>query len=192
MASRRNVALCAVLLATLCVAVSADSAFLVVHKKADLVKAKGTEKITVSISLHNAGTSTAYDVTLNDDTWPGELFDVIEGNPIQAWEKLDAGATLVHSFVLKAKVKGPFAGPPAVVKYRMAAKSVLQEAYSTPLPQLDILSDKAAENRYEWIKKFGVTYGPLMLVLSVVGLFIALLVSPSKSKKYTKAGKKRR
>ncbi|KAL2620916.1 hypothetical protein R1flu_001121 [Riccia fluitans] len=178
-------AVCAILLAASSVAAAADTAFLVVHKKGDLVKSKGTEKVTVSISLHNAGASTAYDVSLNDDTWPGEFFDVISGSPVQTWEKIDAGATLLHSFVLQAKAKGPFTSPPAVVKYRMAAKSVLQEAYSTPLPEFDILSDKPAANRFDW--SFGVQYGPLMLVLSVVGLFIAILVSPSKSKKISKS-----
>lgn len=105
-----------------------------------------------------------------------------------------------HGFVLEPKVKGPFYGPPAVVKYRMAAKSVLQvrsflflhflflsldifraslqdpcsghqghlyamlrsslgfncvqEAYSTPLPELDIFSDKPAENNFAWVWAF--------------------------------------
>lgn len=31
-----------------------------------------------------------------------------------------------HEFVLEPKVKGPFTGGPAVVKYRVAAKSRLQ------------------------------------------------------------------
>ncbi|KAL3681081.1 hypothetical protein R1sor_024037 [Riccia sorocarpa] len=190
MASRGCFAVCAILLAVLGVAAAADTAFLIVHKTGDLVKGKGTEKITVSISLHNAGTSTAYDVSLNDDTWPGELFDIISGTPVQTWEKIDAGATLVHSFLLQAKAKGPFTSPPAVVKYRMAAKSALQEAYSTPLPEFDILSDKPATNRFDW--GFGIQYGALILVLSVLGLFIAVLLSPSKSKKLSKAGKKRR
>jgi translocon-associated protein subunit beta len=174
------------------VATAADTAFLVVHKKAAIAKVKASEKITVSISLYNAGASPAYDVSLNDDTWPEDIFTVITGNTSQSWEKLDAGESLSHVFVLEPKVKGPFYGPPAVVKYRMAAKSALQEAHSTPLPELDLFSDKPAENKLEWIKAFGFKYGPLMIVVSFVGLFTYLLVSPSKSKKLSKASKKRR
>ncbi|CAM6092328.1 unnamed protein product [Calypogeia fissa] len=183
--------LCVLLLACLTsVATAADTAFLVVHKKAAIAKVKASEKITVSISLYNAGASPAYDVSLNDDTWPEDIFTVITGNTSQSWEKLDAGESLSHVFVLEPKVKGPFYGPPAVVKYRMAAKSALQEAHSTPLPELDLFSDKPSENILEWA--FGLKYGPLMIVVSFVGLFTYLLVSPSKSKKLSKASKKRR
>lgn len=180
------------LLVCLSVAAAADSAFLVVHKKAAIAKVKAAERVTVSISLYNAGLSPAYDVSLIDDTWPEDLFTIISGNTSQSWEKLDAGASVAHGIVLEAKSKGPFYGPPAVVKYRMATKSVLQEAYSTPLPELDFFSNKTTVNKLEWIKAFGVKYGPLMIVLSFVGIFTYLLVSPSKSKKLSKSGKKRR
>lgn len=48
-------ALCLLLLACLSVAVAADTAFLVVHKKAIIAKVKASERVTVSISLYNAG-----------------------------------------------------------------------------------------------------------------------------------------
>lgn len=33
---------------------------------------------------------TAYDVSLTDDSWPQDKFDVISGNISQSWERLDA------------------------------------------------------------------------------------------------------
>lgn len=42
------------------------------------------------------------------------------------------------------------------------------------------------------LQKFAVKYGPLMVVLSIVALFIYLLVSPSKSRKFSKVSKKRK
>lgn len=34
--------------------------------------------------------STAYDVTLNDDSWSQDIFDVVTGNTSMSWERLDA------------------------------------------------------------------------------------------------------
>ena len=34
------------------------------------------------------GSSTAYDVSLNDDTWPSNIFEVV-GNTTKVWEKLE-------------------------------------------------------------------------------------------------------
>eukprot|EP01018_Ginkgo_biloba_P033986 Gb_34781 [translate_table: standard] len=116
---------------------------------------------------------TAYDVSLNDDSWPTDMFNLVSGNKSALWDKLDAGASASHSFVLDSNVKGLFYGAPAVVKYRVAAKSVLQEAYSTPIQPLDILAERAPEKRFEW--KLVAKYGPLTSVLSVIGLFVYML-----------------
>jgi len=169
-----------------------NTAFLVVHKKATIQRVKGGERINVGITLYNAGSATAYDVSLTDDTWPSSLFSVVSGNTSQTWDKLEAGGSLSHSFIVESRIKGPFSGSPAVVKYRVASKSTLQEAFSTPLPVLDILSDKPAEKKYDWVKKLAVKYGPLVIVLTIVGLFIYLLITPSKSAKYSRLNKKRR
>jgi len=169
-----------------------NTAFLVVHKKATIQRVKGGERINVGITLYNAGSATAYDVSLTDDTWPSSLFSLVSGNTSQTWDKLEAGGSLSHSFIVESRIKGPFSGSPAVVKYRVASKSTLQEAFSTPLPVLDILSDKPAEKKYDWVKKLAVKYGPLVIVLTIVGLFIYLLITPSKSAKYSRLNKKRR
>jgi translocon-associated protein subunit beta len=169
-----------------------NTAFLVVHKKATILRVKGGERINVGITLYNAGSATAYDVSLTDDTWPSSLFSLVSGNTSQTWDKLEAGGSLSHSFIVESRIKGPFSGSPAVVKYRVASKSTLQEAFSTPLPVLDILSDKPAEKKYDWVKKLAVKYGPLVIVLTIVGLFIYLLITPSKSAKYSRLNKKRR
>ncbi|CAM6040000.1 unnamed protein product [Sphagnum compactum] len=167
-----------------------NTAFLVVNKKATIQRVKGGERINVGITLYNAGSATAYDVSLTDDTWPSSLFSLVSGNTSQTWDKLEAGGSLSHSFIVESRIKGPFSGSPAVVKYRVASKSTLQEAFSTPLPVLDILSDKPAEKKYDW--KLAVKYGPLVIVLTIVGLFIYLLITPSKSAKYSRLNKKRR
>ncbi|XP_024539812.1 translocon-associated protein subunit beta [Selaginella moellendorffii] len=161
-----------------------SGAFLLLHKEVQIKRLKpGSERITVSLVVHNAGSTTAYDVSLIDDSWPSSYFNVVSGDTSTAWEKLEVGKSLQHSFVLEPKTKGSFQAAPAVVKYRVAAKSALQEAWSTPLPPLDTLSDKPSGIKYDFIKNIALKYGPLVSVLSIVGIFVYLMVAPSSSKK---------
>uniref|UniRef100_A0A2C9W102 Uncharacterized protein n=1 Tax=Manihot esculenta TaxID=3983 RepID=A0A2C9W102_MANES len=94
---------------------------------------------------------TAYDVSLVDDHWPQDIFDIVSGNTSQSWERLDAGGILSHSFELEGKVKGLFYGSPAVITFRIPTKSALQEAYSTPILPLDVLAERPPEKKFEWV-----------------------------------------
>ncbi|KAG6588872.1 translocon-associated protein subunit beta-like [Cucurbita pepo subsp. pepo] len=182
--------LLALLLVSSTIATS-DVPFIVAHKKASLTRLKsGAERVSVSIDIYNQGSSTAYDVSLNDASWPGDVFDVISGETSKSWERLDAGGHLSHSFELEAKTKGMFHGSPAVVTFRVPTKSALQEALSTPILPLDVLADRLPENKFEWVKRLLAKYGSLISVNSIVILFIYLVASPSKSS--AKGSKKKR
>ncbi|KAL9246061.1 hypothetical protein vseg_019643 [Gypsophila vaccaria] len=141
-----------ILLTTPFTAASSDAPFIVAHKTAVLNRLKsGVERVLVSIDLYNEGSSTAYDVTLTDDSWPGDAFTLISGKTSNSWERLDVGAVLSHTFELEAKVKGKFQGAPAVIKYRVPTKAALQEAYSTPMFPMDILEDRLPENKLDFV-----------------------------------------
>ncbi|GAV77227.1 TRAP_beta domain-containing protein [Cephalotus follicularis] len=171
---------------------STDAPFIVAHKKATLNRLKsGAERVSVSIDIYNRGSSTAFDVSLSDDSWPQDTFDVVSGNTSQSWERLDAGGILSHSFELEAKVEGLFYGAPAVVKFRIPTKAAFQEAYSTPILPLDVLADRPPEKKFEWAKRLLARYGSLVSVVSIVVLFVYLVMSPSKSSS-AKGSKKRR
>lgn len=133
---------------------------------------------------------TAYDVSLTDDSWGHDKFDIISGSISKTWERLDGGASVSHSIVLDSQVKGVFQGSPAVIKYRVPTKAALQEALSTPIPPLDILADRPPEKKFEWAKRLVAKYGSLVSVLTFVGLFIYTVASPSKS--VAKANKRKR
>ncbi|OIW12301.1 hypothetical protein TanjilG_06090 [Lupinus angustifolius] len=166
-----------------------DVPFIVVHKKATINKLKsGTEGFSVTIDIYNQGTSTAYDISLADENWPNEAFKLISGSTSKSWEKLDAGGVLSNTFELESKEKGAFSGEPAIVKFRVATKADLQEAYSNPIKPLDILGDRVPEKKFEWrlLHKFG----PIVSVFLIVVLFVQLIISPSKSS--AKGSKKRR
>ncbi|MBA0557229.1 hypothetical protein Golob_014308, partial [Gossypium lobatum] len=91
----------------------------------------------------------AYDLSLIDNSWPQDAFDIVNGNTSHSWQKLDAGGHLSHSFELEAKRKGMFHGAPAVIYFRIPTKAVQQEAYSTPNLPLDILEERPPEKKFE-------------------------------------------
>ncbi|RRT43744.1 hypothetical protein BHE74_00055867 [Ensete ventricosum] len=130
-----------------------DAPFLIAHKKVSLTRLKsGVERVSVSIDLYNEGSSTAYDVTMNDDSWSQDMFDLVSGRTSKTWEKLDGGSSASHSFVLESKARGMFHGSPAVIKFRVPTKASLREAYSTPILPIDVLADKPPEKKFEWVK----------------------------------------
>ncbi|KAL0344177.1 UNVERIFIED_CONTAM: hypothetical protein Sangu_1305100 [Sesamum angustifolium] len=169
---------------------SSDAPFIVAHKKASLTRLKsGSERVSVSIDIYNQGYATAYDVTLNDDSWSQDVFDIVSGNTSVSWERLDAGTVLSHSFELEAKTRTVFYGAPAVITFRVPTKAALQEAYSTPILPLDVLADRPPEKKFDW--RLLAKYGSLVSVISIVVLFVYLVSTPSKSSA-SKASKKKR
>ncbi|KAF5479264.1 hypothetical protein F2P56_000100 [Juglans regia] len=184
--------LLALLLVSSSLGSSVDAPFILAHKKASLTRLKsGAERVSVSIDIYNQGSSTAYDVSLTDGSWPENVFDVVSGNTSMSWERLDAGGLLTHSFELEAKAKGLFYSAPAVITFRIPTKAVLQEAYSTPILPLDVLADRPPEKKFEWAKRLLAKYGSLVSVISIMVLFVYLISTPSKSSA-AKGSKKKR
>ncbi|GJN36412.1 hypothetical protein PR202_gb25270 [Eleusine coracana subsp. coracana] len=147
-------------------AAAGDAPFVVANKKVVLSRpSSGVERLAVTLDLYNQGAATAYDVSLNDDSWPQEAFEIVSGSTSKIVEKLDPGATASHIFVLETKVQGRFQGSPAVIKYRVPTKAVLQRLVGK--------------------------YGPVASVVSFVGVFGYLVASPSKSSG-AKGSKKKR
>ncbi|MBA0781596.1 hypothetical protein Gotri_002505 [Gossypium trilobum] len=128
-------------------------------------------------------------MSLLDDSWPQDMFDIVSGNTSRSWERLDAGGLLSHSFELEAKKQGMFYGAPAVITFRIPTKAALQEAYSTPILPLDVLAERPPEKKFDW--RLLANYGSQISVISIVVLFIYLIVTPSKSSA-AKASKKKR
>ncbi|MBA0712232.1 hypothetical protein Golax_011346 [Gossypium laxum] len=176
-----------------------DAPFIIAHKKASLNRLKsGAERVSVSVDIYNQGFTAAYDLSLIDNSWPQDAFDIVNGNTSHSWQKLDAGGHLSHSFELEAKSKGMFHGAPAVIYFRIPTKAVQQEAYSTPILPLDILGERPPEKKFEshklltdfqinmnlrFMQRLMAKYGSQISVISIVVLFIYLIISPSKASK---------
>ena len=188
----RSVILMMMMMMTCAVTSSEDAPFIVAHKKAILTRLKpGIERVSVSIDIYNHGSATAYDVSLNDDSWSKDIFDIVSGNTSISWERLDVGSVVSHNLELESKVQGPYYGAPAVIKFRIPTKAALQEAYSTPIMPLDILADRPSENKLDLAKRMLAKYGSLVSVVSLVTLFVYLVASPTKTSA-SKGTKKKR
>ncbi|KAL3835369.1 hypothetical protein ACJIZ3_010105 [Penstemon smallii] len=129
-----------------------NSPFIVAHKIISHNKLNANlERISVSIDIYNTGSDYAYDVTLIDDNWAQEVFDSIIGNTSKSWERLDAGSLVSHSFELESKTKTVYYGAPALITYRVPTKPKLQEAYSTPILPVKILSEPTGSKNIELV-----------------------------------------
>ncbi|CAI5989765.1 unnamed protein product [Closterium sp. NIES-65] len=132
---------------------AADVPFLLVAKSVKIKKIKeNDEDISVNIKIYNAGGSIAYDVSLDDENWPSDLFEVV-GNTTQSWDSLAMGTTVSHTYVVKPKEKGTFITPPATVKFRVTSKAQLLTAKSTGVPELDLLAPVDQAAKYLWVSR---------------------------------------
>ncbi|XP_059306779.1 uncharacterized protein LOC132058243 [Lycium ferocissimum] len=146
------------LLAVSSLTATAQTPFVVAHKKASVLKLKsGQERVFVTIDVYNHGSLAIYDVSLTDDSWSSEIFDFVAGNTSNSWEKLDAGSHVSQSFELESKVKTTYYSAPAVITFRIPTKSKLQEAYSTPIPALETLAEKTVAYKLDLVTYFLLT-----------------------------------
>ncbi|KAF3677882.1 putative N-alpha-acetyltransferase 60-like [Capsicum annuum] len=183
---------------------SAETPFVVARKKASVLKLKsGAERVSVSIDIYNHGSlsrvqaletasgrnaSAIYDVSLADDSWSTDIFEFVAGNTSNSWEKLDAGSHVSHAFELESKEKTTYYSAPAVITYRIPTKSKLQVAYSTPIPALETLAEKAVAHKLDL--KLLAKYGSHVSLVLIVALFVRIISSPSLKSSATNAKKR--
>ncbi|CAN4085476.1 unnamed protein product [Withania somnifera] len=169
---------------------SSETPFLVAHKKYSVLNLKsGAERVSVSIDVYNHGSLAIYDVSLTDDSWSTEIFDLVAGNTSSSWEKLDAGSHVSHSFELESKVKTTYYSTPAVITYRIPTKSKLQVAYSTPIPGLETLAEKSVAYKLDLVKLLA-KYGSHVSLVIIVALFVRIISSPSSKSSAVNAKKR--
>eukprot|EP00243_Klebsormidium_subtile_P009849 TRINITY_DN5062_c0_g1_i1.p1 TRINITY_DN5062_c0_g1~~TRINITY_DN5062_c0_g1_i1.p1 ORF type:complete len:194 (-),score=45.99 TRINITY_DN5062_c0_g1_i1:369-950(-) len=160
---------------------AANAPFLVVHKKIDSVKrVKDVEDITVSIGIYNAGGGSAYDVTLDDETWPEAKFSFKKGNGTGSWEKLVPQGSVSTSYVVTSSTPGMFVPPAAKVTFRDSSKPSPQTVLSSPPYPIDVLRPTEPGQEFAKIKELVFKYGPFVVIVSAIAGFIGLLLVPDK------------
>ncbi|KAI8539770.1 hypothetical protein RHMOL_Rhmol09G0208500 [Rhododendron molle] len=79
-----------------------------------------------SVAVIPTAKGTAFDVSLTDDSWTKDTFEIVSGNTSMSWERLDAGALVSHAFELDSKVRTLFYRAPAVITFCVPTKAALQ------------------------------------------------------------------
>ncbi|KAK4362722.1 hypothetical protein RND71_017963 [Anisodus tanguticus] len=92
---------------------------------------------------------------------------------------IDSGSHVSHSSELESKVKTTYYSPPAVITFHIPTKSELQEAYSTPIPELETLAEKTVAYKLDLAKKLLARYGSHVSVVLLVVLFVRIISGPS-------------
>jgi len=149
------VALVAVLAGAL--AEDAGGAHLIVDKKLVSRHAVATQDLAVNYRIYNLGESTAYDIVLEDDSFPKNDFEVTSGLTTSRWEKLAPGSNITHTLVVRPLASGYYDNRPAKISYRQSAKGQQQRGYSTTIGYfyVESYSDFAKRNAPH-LKEWGI------------------------------------
>lgn len=110
-----------------------EKGFLIVRKSAIPAQSVVGSNLTIVIEIHNAGSSSAYDVSLQDQMPPSSGFTLLEGASTANYDRINAGVTKRHSYSITPKASGVHRGMPATVTYKPEAppSTKQQVGYST-------------------------------------------------------------
>lgn len=95
--------------------------------------------ITVTYGIFNTGGSAAFSVDLTDASW-GDMYEVVEGETSQSWNRIAAGASVNHTIIVKPKYAGPLINQPAKVTYRPTGDTDETQVVGSSLPVGKVLS----------------------------------------------------
>eukprot|EP01103_Thecamoeba_quadrilineata_P000495 TRINITY_DN10429_c0_g1_i1.p1 TRINITY_DN10429_c0_g1~~TRINITY_DN10429_c0_g1_i1.p1 ORF type:complete len:189 (-),score=32.41 TRINITY_DN10429_c0_g1_i1:30-596(-) len=137
----------ALVLVALFSCVLSDSGFLITRKavlNTEVVKNKET---LVIYQIYNVGDSPAYNVSLTDDTWPAEYFDISLGITSVNLEKLAPKSNYTHILAIRPKFSGRIETRPALVEYQVVQKGEKRISYSTDAGYMDVYLRSENERR---------------------------------------------
>lgn len=163
---------------------AAESAFLLVHKNVDSPAAVATRNLTVSVTVFNVGGSNAFDVALDDSTWPAEA--TVSGAE-KSWEIIEPRGSVTHEYTVllpripavpqieTAPAKVTFAAEPkGEVVRTVLSNDIIDVHYPSALsPQdrmkyprnlLEVLSPEEADRRHSRRVKEWVTFVFLLII----------------------------
>jgi len=125
--------------------------------------------LTVEYSLFNVGDSAALDVSLVDNTFPAEDFEVLFGQLDVKWERIAPGANVTHAAVLKPLKSGYFNFTSAEVSY-LASEDASEPTvgYTSGPGEGGIMSFKAFDRKFsphilDWVA-FAVMTTPSLMI----------------------------
>jgi len=125
--------------------------------------------LTVEYSLYNVGDSAALDVSLADNTFPTEDFELLHGQLDVKWERIAPGANVTHAAVLKPLKSGYFNFTSAEISY-LASEDASEPTlgYTSGPGEGGIMAFKAFDRKFsphilDWVA-FAVMTTPSLMI----------------------------
>ncbi|KAK7009612.1 translocon-associated protein subunit beta, partial [Biomphalaria glabrata] len=79
--------------------------------------------LTVEYKIYNVGSKVAFNVLLNDNSFPDSSFSIISGNLKVEWERIAPSSNVTHAVILKPLKSGYFNFTSAEISYLTAEDS---------------------------------------------------------------------
>ncbi|KNC48269.1 uncharacterized protein AMSG_04499 [Thecamonas trahens ATCC 50062] len=147
-----------VVLAALCALAAGEGAQLLARKDILSSTVVKDRDMTIQFTVFNVGSSTAYDIKLDDVEHNDELFELKVGLPSVSWPVLPAGANLTHTYVVVPKFEGVIPIGGARLSYRPTRGADVKYAVTSALGELPVnslqLFRKIHGGNYEVFGKF--------------------------------------
>eukprot|EP00003_Mantamonas_plastica_P025383 TRINITY_DN496_c0_g2_i2.p1 TRINITY_DN496_c0_g2~~TRINITY_DN496_c0_g2_i2.p1 ORF type:complete len:197 (+),score=43.36 TRINITY_DN496_c0_g2_i2:54-644(+) len=138
-------------------AAAEDAPMLVLRKQILQERAVVGKELTVELTVYNIGQSTAFDVSVLDDSWfeANEIFEPIIGLKKITWTKIAPGSNATHAIILRPLKKGYYTSVPAAISYS-SASGKQQLGFSNNLGDMYVFSPRELDrnttpNVREWI-----------------------------------------
>lgn len=145
--------------------------------------------LTVEYSLFNVGDSAALDVSLADNSFPADDFEVLFGLLDVKWERIAPGANVTHAAVLKPLKSGYFNFTSAEISY-LASEDASEPTlgYTSGPGEGGIMSFKAFDRKFsphilDWVA---------FAVMTTPSLMIPFALWYSSKSKYDNMGKSKK
>lgn len=111
--------------------------------------------LTIKYDVYNVGSSTAFNIALQDDSFPLTDFEVVRGQLSVSWKSLPPNSNVSHVVILKPLKSGTFNFTSAGVKYQPTEEADVQVALTTMPGEGPIMSNiefsrKHSPHLLEW------------------------------------------
>ncbi|XP_028399218.1 translocon-associated protein subunit beta-like [Dendronephthya gigantea] len=131
-----------------CAADSSDSAHLLVSKRVLNEFVVEGRDLTVSYAIYNVGSSPATSVSLVEETFSSDDFEIVNGQLSVRWQSIAPGANVSHNLILKPLRSGVFNITSAMVTYQPKEDADQQVVYSTAFGEAFVMDSKTFNRRH--------------------------------------------
>eukprot|EP00743_Colponemidia_sp_Colp-15_P009163 GILK01009997.1.p1 GENE.GILK01009997.1~~GILK01009997.1.p1 ORF type:complete len:203 (+),score=17.66 GILK01009997.1:40-609(+) len=149
------------LLASLSLVFCADPPTILVHKRVSSKIVAEDVPVVITYNILNVGTRPVYNFLLEDDSWPSDQFEILNGTTWTKIKSIESQGKETHILTVRPLSTAPILGPRAKFHYSFEKTgSHYQTGYSTDLPAHTVLTKRQYKMQSSWnLTEWGVFFG---------------------------------